>query len=381
MQNYSFFEIPIIRTNLYPLTFQLEIADLQVGMLTIREKWEFEFLNNSQQTAPHLYINGSWSPDSNSIQILAGLKNNQILKFNDQILAFRTDEKQLLNLQNIPPHWEHFQYAGEPLFYANWWHVFQQAALEIKADFHRVTNNRKSLVITDSATHIYSDDQVFVEEGAEIKGAIIDGSNGPVYIGKNTKINPGTVIRGSLALLEGSELSMGAILRGDSIIGPYCRVGGEVTNSVFLGYSNKAHHGYVGNSVIGQWCNLGAGTSVSNMKNDRSSIQTYNYNSCSFEDSQQPFLGMVLGNFTNCGIHSAFNSGSCIGGYSNLYNTTLHSNFVPAFSKGFAPNYKKIDREEVQQTAFMAYAQKGKEFSTQDAEGIRKVFELNASFE
>ena len=222
--------------------------------------------------------------------------------------------------------------------------IFLKNGDQLEVDFPLLTVGKSSLDIDQSNTLI--GDSIFVEEGARVSASIINAEDGPVYIGKNAQVMEGSLIRGPFALLDNSTLKMGAKIYGPTTFGPHCKVGGEVGNSVIQGYSNKAHDGYLGNSVIGEWCNLGADTNTSNLKNNYSSVKTWNYVTETMEDSGTQYCGLTMGDHSKCGINTMFNTGTVVGVFANVFGGGFPAKFIPSFSWGESNSYSHIRKEK-----------------------------------
>src|SRR5690606_2063675 len=207
-------------------------------------------------------------------------------------------------------------------------------ASELRADFGLITSGRKSQEINDPFTIAYNAPDIFVEEGAQIRAAVLNAENGPIYIGRNARVEEGALIRGPFALCEGSTVNMGAKMRGDSTVGPFSKIGGEVSNSVIFGYSNKGHDGFLGNSVIGEWCNIGADTNTSNLKNNYSPVRLWDYTKGTFANTGLQFCGLMMGDHSKCGINTMFNTGTVVGVGALVFGEGYPRNFIPSFSWG-----------------------------------------------
>lgn len=392
--NVLLFDDPRIKGSLLPLTYVRPVSYIRVGIFTIHEKWKralnttpgfvtdhsLSHLFPSGSGKDNLLINGALCPD---IQIVAALKNlrpGSGLCHKGYLLGYRlpseiNDRLCFSNLMETCA-----EYSQEVTLISKPWHIFQKNAGQIKADFPLVVAGRKSAVVSDKYTVVYNQEAVFIEEGASIKSAVIDAEKGPVYIGKNTKIHPGTVIYGSFALLDHSEVAIGTKLRGDTTVGPFSKVGGEITNSVIFGYSNKGHEGYLGNSVIGEWCNLGAATNTSNMKNDYKNVRLWDYSTAKFEDTGSAFCGLIMGDHTKTGINVMFNSGTSVGIACNLYNPGYFRNLIPSFYMGSPDKLSTHPLKKSMETASRMMHRRNVSFSDSDAEVFQKVFELTAQF-
>jgi UDP-N-acetylglucosamine diphosphorylase/glucosamine-1-phosphate N-acetyltransferase len=272
------------------------------------------------------------------------------------------------------------QISSEPTLIQKTWNIFQLNAAELKKDFALLTKGRKSQPIGDPHTIVYASENIFIEEGAKIKAAVLNAESGPIYIGKNTEIQEGALIRGPFALCEGSTVNMGAKLRGDTTVGPYSKVGGEISNAVFFGYSNKGHDGFLGNSVIGEWCNLGADTNTSNLKNNYAQVKLWDYTKGGFSNTGLQFCGLMMGDHSKCGINTMFNTGTVIGVGSNIFGDGFPRNFIPSFSWGGAAGFSTFTMAKFLETVKAVYGRRGKEWTQEDQEIIERVFDLTKSF-
>ena len=220
----------------------------------------------------------------------------------------------------------------EPVMIGERWHIFQLNDIVLKQDFDAYTTNRKSQELSDSNTLIGSKSDLFIEEGASIEGAILNTTTGPIYVGRQSEIMEGSLIRGGLALCENATLKMGSKVYGACSIGPHCKVGGEINNVIFQSYSNKGHDGFLGNSIIGEWCNLGADTNTSNLKNNYSNVKTYSYGSKSEIKTTMQFMGLCMGDYSKSGINTMFNTASVIGVSCNVFGSGFPAKHIPSFS-------------------------------------------------
>lgn len=343
-----------VRIHLLPLTFTRPVAEVIAGMDTITKKWKRYFENVSflspgymkavfgtNISSDNLLIDGSIIPNKELVESLKSLKTNQSFKNKDgDIIAARLSKEQLdevfyfeefldlskLKLSVVKNNIE-YKSISRP------WHIFSMANELINEDFIFKTNSHKSMPIPDSNRFVKKEN-IFIEEGAVVEFSILNASNGPIYISKNAEIMENCVIRGPFYLGENSTLKIGCKIYGPTSIGSHCKVGGEVNNSVFFNYSNKAHDGFIGNSVIGEWCNLGADTNNSNLKNTYDIVKLWSYAANGFDSTGLQFCGLIMGDHCKCGINTMFNTGSVIGVSCNLFGDGFHRNFIPSFSWG-----------------------------------------------
>lgn len=391
MNQILLFDDPAIRGSLLPFTFTRPVADIRVGILKISEKWHKytsaevfyltqEYLQTKfpRNTEPALAINGAWLPEDFSFTILRKLGPNQALFWGKTLLATYIGETEK-NL-GFAMDKEIIQIEKEPTLIQKSWNIFQFNASEIKKDFALLTTGRTSQPINDPHTILYASDNIFLEEGAKVKAAVLNAEAGPIYIGKNAEIQEGALIRGPFALCEGSTVNMGAKLRGDTTVGPFSKVGGEISNAVFFGYANKGHDGFLGNSVIGEWCNLGADTNTSNLKNNYAPVKLWDYTKGGFSNTGLQFCGLMMGDHSKCGINTMFNTGTVVGVGSNIFGDGFPRNFIPSFSWGGAAGFSTFSLPKFDETAKAVFGRRGKEWSQVEKEIIERVFDLTKSY-
>lgn len=341
--NYILFDDPVFRANLLPFTFTKPVSEIRCGIDTITEKWT-DFLGQKPsflsqdylQTKYELliendnvFINGALIPNQTLLEALGNLAANTGLFQGEILLAYRG------KTLDFEPKNQLFLESKITII-SSLVSIFTENPNQITADFQRITLNKQSEIITDKFTMCYAPQNIFIEKGANLKACILNAENGPIYIGKNAQIQEGAIIQGPFALSENSVISLGAKIRGGVSIGPNCKVGGEVSMSVFLGNSNKGHDGYLGCSVIGEWCNLGANTNNSNLKNDWTNVKLYNYRTAQLEDTQKQFVGLFMGDFCKVGISTMFNTGTVMGLSANVFGSGFQDKFIPSFSWGGA---------------------------------------------
>ena len=340
--------------DLLPLSFTRPICDFRIGITTIREKWSalvadaeihalpVEFLRArfgrpDDETEEMLFISGAVVPDEDIAAKILSLKKGSAIMCEGRVLAFRGSLKDLEG-QNISDVFEEdLRHLRRP------YDVFLMNPLVLVEDYKRIIAGRKSQPLSDTNKILgpMADEdgmpRIFLEEGAEVEGAILNLNEGPIYVGKDAKILEGCCVRGPIAFCDHSVARMGSKLYGGSTFGPYVKVGGEIDNSVIFGYSNKAHDGYLGNAVVGEWCNIGAGVNCSNLKNDYSKIRLWNYRLRSFARTDLQFCGPIIGDHTKLGINVMLNTATVIGVGVNIYGSGFPRAFVPSFLEG-SPN-------------------------------------------
>ena len=223
--------------------------------------------------------------------------------------------------------------------------------------------------------NVISPENIFIEEGAKLEFVTLNASTGPIYIGKNAEIMEGSVIRGPFALCEEAQVKLASKVYGATTVGPYCRIGGEVNNSVLFGYSNKGHEGFLGNSVLGEWCNIGADSNNSNLKNNYEEVKLWSYETEGFEKTGLQFCGLMMGDHSKCGINTMFNTGTVVGVSTNIFGSGFPRNFVPSFSWGGASGFTTYITKKAFETARIAMARRHVDFDEQEAKILEHVFE------
>ena len=346
--DFTLFDESELRDHLMPFTALRPIAHIRVGIFSIYEKWEMH-LKGKASFLSASYFHTHFPFQSNEWHINAALLPDDALT--QQILSLTAGEKLMSKEGVLLAHrgattTKERIATGTIRMIHRIWDIFSFNGEEIKKDFEWIYQTRKRAITIDSSTILYGKENIFIEEGASIKAAIINAETGPVFIAKGAEVQEGTLIRGGFALCEGAVAAMGSKFRGDCTIGPYSKVGGEVNNTVFFGYSNKGHDGYIGNSVVGEWCNLAAATNVSNMKNNHSEVSVYNMSTDAYEKTGKAFCGVFIGDYSRCGIGTTLNTGTVVGIGANLYDTGFPSKFIPSYSWGSPQELRPYKKEE-----------------------------------
>ena len=384
------------RERLLPLTYTRPVCELRVGILTIREKWERhldgeasyitqDYLSDKYDikiAELNYIINGSVLPSDELAAIVKGLRINQALLYNEELIAAKLDKTQFEYLmdKDEAEEMEGFDLQDIPFLKINDLHdIFSLNDAAMRDDFKLLTKGRESQPIPES-NRVVAPENIFLEEGASVECSILNASTGPIYIGKNAQIMEGCAIRGGFAMCENSILKMGAKIYGATTLGPWCKVGGEVNNSVLLANSNKGHEGFLGNSVLGEWCNIGADTNNSNLKNNYAEVKLWNYATERFEPTGKQFCGLVLGDHTKCGINTMFNTGTVVGVSANIYGGGFPRNFVPSFAWGGAAGMTTYRTAKAFETAERVMERRGKELTPEERLILLRVFEDSAKF-
>ena len=354
--NYILFDGPS-RNNLLPLTYTRPVADIRVGILTIREKWE-TFLQSTITSVTedylsdkfpmvefdeNIFINASFLPDSEIVKQITSLKPNELINSGDDLVAFYSSEKQdEVNLDSF----KKINHKQDLLKVKKLTDIFNINSSAIEADFNIITKDRISSKISIT-NNLICPENIFIEDGVKMEYVTLNASDGPIYISNECEIMEGSLIRGPFALCEKSTIKLGAKIYGGTTIGPYCKIGGEVNNSIVQGYSNKGHDGFLGNSLIGEWCNLGADTNTSNLKNNYADVKIWDYENDKFSSTGEQFCGLIMGDHSKSAINTMFNTGTVVGVCSNVFGSGFPRNFIPSFSWGGNKGFTDYKIEKV----------------------------------
>lgn len=395
--NIILFDEPTIRQNLLPLSFTRPVAYFRVGILTLIEKWQY--LTNlvvSTLTADYLqdkftpypnkqnyYVNGAIVPTEHLLDQFLELKIGESYWKGDMLLVYNGDSiesNSSEDLISIAKNSRKKEFEGEVLLIRDLWEIFLYNGAEIQHDFKLITEGRQSQPIDDKHTIVYNEANIFIEEGVKIRAAVLNAENGPIYIGRNAEIQEGALIKGPFAICQNSVVNMGAKMRGDVTIGPYSKVGGEVAASVIFGYTNKGHDGYLGNSVLGEWCNLGADTNTSNLKNNYAEVKIWNYAKGGFKNTGQQFCGLIMGDHSKCGINTMFNTGTVVGVSANIFGPGFPRNFIPSFSWGGTAGFETFALRKAYEVAEKVMERRRLEFDYREKDILKEVFDQTQQY-
>ena len=332
-----------------PLTLTRPVGNLRMGIFTNDERWKI-FLSEAiityktenylsgkypSSSMDVIEVNASVIPNEDMIAAIYHLSNNEVLMIGENWLARIGDATKVV------------EYKGEiPVIISERWHLFQKNGEVLLADFKLITAGRTSQELSSTNLVIGDENLIFLEEGAIVEGAILNTKTGPIYIAKHAEIMEGSIVRGPLAMNEHSALKLGTKIYGAVTLGPHCKVGGEVNNAVFQAYSNKGHDGFVGNSLIGEWCNLGADTNTSNLKNNYGFVSTYSYETNKEESTDIQFMGVCMGDHSKCGINTMFNTATVVGVSANIFGSGFPAKFIDSFSWGGADGIQTFKFEK-----------------------------------
>jgi UDP-N-acetylglucosamine diphosphorylase/glucosamine-1-phosphate N-acetyltransferase len=387
--NYILFD-GTVRNALLPFTFTRPVADIRIGILTLREKWE-NYLGSTTTTVTEEYlmekfpmvemeenvmINASFLPNATLVEWIQNLNPKQAIVFEEEIVAFYSQDTQ----EEVDfDQYELLSFESELMRIANTWDIFAKNDRAIRDDFELLTADRTSQPIPKSV-NVIAPENIFIEEGAQLEFVTLNASTGPIYIGKNSEIMEGSVIRGPFALCESGRVKLATKVYGATTVGPHSVIGGEVNNSVLFGYSNKGHDGFLGNSVLGEWCNIGADSNNSNLKNNYEEVRLWSYETEGFAKTGLQFCGLMMGDHSKCGINTMFNTGTVVGVSANIFGAGFPRNFVPSFSWGGAAGFSTYLTQKAFQTAKIVMARRNVEFTEQDAAILTHVFEETKKF-
>jgi UDP-N-acetylglucosamine diphosphorylase / glucose-1-phosphate thymidylyltransferase / UDP-N-acetylgalactosamine diphosphorylase / glucosamine-1-phosphate N-acetyltransferase / galactosamine-1-phosphate N-acetyltransferase len=348
MKNLIIFDDAETRQKLLPLTFTRPIGQFRFGMDTLAEKWTaflgltpsfltIEYLSKKylcQYDSENLYVNGAYCADENLAEQVKNLGENEAIFDGETLVALFTNQQLKYPIKPDFTKINKKLISTSSIAIRQLSDIFIYNGKQLEVDFQRFTNGIKSEKPTDPFTVLYNESNIFISANVSIKAAVLDASSGPIFIDKNAKIEIGALIQGPCYLGENSVLSLGAKIRPNTTIGPNCKVGGEVSKSVIFGYSNKSHDGFMGCSVLGEWCNWGAGTNNSNLKNDYKLVSLYNYFTQKMTPTDQLFVGTIMGDYCKTAIGTQLNTGTVVGISSNIFQHGFPAKFIPSFTWG-----------------------------------------------
>ncbi len=381
------------RKTLLPLTHTRPVSEIRIGILKISEKWahyskqKISFLTvdylkelfPSQLTNDNFYVNGAILPNAEIVNEIKSLKIGECLIQGSLVIAIRTSNSERVDsfdqldkgiVKTTPSKIERLVFA---------WDVFSLNEKALTDDYEILTQGRKSQPIS-STNRVLNADKIFIEEGAKVECAILNASSGCIYIGKDSEVMEGAMIRGPFSLGEHSQVKMGAKIYGATTVGPHCKVSGEISNSVLFGFSNKAHDGFLGNSVLGEWCNLGADTNNSNLKNNYSKVKVWNYAHDDYINTGLQFCGLIMGDHSKCSINTMFNTGTVVGVSANVFGNGFPPKFIPSFSWGGSEGFATYRLEDAIEVATRVYERRKMVFGEKEHSVMRSLFDLNTRY-
>ncbi|WP_136468084.1 GlmU family protein [Flagellimonas onchidii] len=373
------------RQALLPFTFTRPVAEIRIGILTITEKWKRRlhaplsfkteaYLSEKYPmitTTDNIVIDGSIVPNGEFAGLIRSLNTYEAVQYVDRIVAYHTEDPTAV------PDFSKYQiktFEGSLITINYTWDIFSKNGEALQEDFEFITKGRKSAPISNT-NKLIAPENIFLEEGAIVEHSILNATEGPIYIGAHAEIWEGGLIRGGLALCENAVVKMGAKIYGPTTVGPFGKVCGEISNSVIFGYSSKGHEGYLGNAVLGEWCNIGADSNNSNLKNNYAKVRMWNYETQGFDHTGLQFCGLMMGDHSKTAINTMFNTGTVIGVNSNIYVPGFPRNFIPSFSWGGASGFSTYMPKRAFEAAKVMMARRGKEFDEKEAKILEHVFE------
>ncbi|GMN09212.1 GlmU family protein [Croceitalea sp. MTPC9] len=373
------------RDALLPFTFTRPVAEIRIGILTIKEKWDTwlktdcSYLTEDYLTKKfplkaekeNLVVNAAYLPNEELVKAVKNLKSGEALVIEEEYVAYVTQEPKA---EFDSSAYKLTNFKNNTITVKNTWDIFSNNGEALQSDFNVITKGRKSAPISNT-NHLIAAENIFLEEGAQVEYSILNASEGPIYLGKNSLVMEGNMIRGALALCDNAVIKMGAKMYGPTTIGPYGKVCGEVNNSVIFGYSSKGHDGYLGNSVLGEWCNIGADSNNSNLKNNYAKVRLWNYDTEKFDQTNLQFCGLMMGDHSKTAINTMFNTGTVIGVNVNVYTPGFPRNFIPSFSWGGASGFSTYMPKRAFEAAEVMMARRGVEFDETEADILNHVFE------
>lgn len=385
--NYILFD-SFYREALLPFAYTRPVADIRVGILTIREKWE-KLLNTKTSTLTEDYlsikyplikgeknmlINGSVLPTAALVEEVKALKPGETLSRNDQVVAMFLDAEDVDMAADVDST-EDIVSQQEFIQIKNNWDIFYYNGRTIISDFELLTKGRKSQPVSKTNFINGNASLIFIEEGASVEFAFLNTKQGPIYIGKDAEVMEGAKIKGPFALCEHATVKMDAKIYAGTTIGPHSKAGGELNNVVIFGYSNKGHDGFMGHSVMGEWCNIGADTNTSNLKNTYDNVRLWSYPEESFVNTGLQFCGLMLGDHSKCGINTMFNTGTVVGVSANIFGSGYQRNFIPSFSWGGTQGFQTFKLNRAFKVAEAMMSRRGIEFDQVEKDILTHVYE------
>lgn len=372
--------------SLLPLTYTRPVSEIRIGILTIKEKWEKYLKSNASYSCkdylsakypaeyksgkPNLFIASNVLPDAKLISAIKKLKTGQGIKKNNVVVAYCGAETNMVHdVMNCS------EYSGNIVKIENVWDIFSKNGEALRADFEFLTKGRRSQALSKSNIVVGKKNLIFLEKGAKVEAATFNTTNGPIYIGKNAEVMEGSMVRGPFALCDDSTLKLACKIYGPTTIGPHCKVGGEINNSVVFGYSNKAHDGFLGNSVVGEWCNLGADTNNSNLKNNYGEVKIFSYANNGTISTGLQFCGLIMGDHSKCGINTMFNTGTVVGVGANIFGGGFPPTHIPSFVWGGLDGFDTYRLEKMFETTERVYARRHQTLDKTERKILETIFQ------
>lgn len=359
-----------------PLTLTRPLGELRMGIFTNSERWKFfdagaeisygteSYLKPvfGRNDEAEVLINAAVIPNEELAVAVFSLGENEQLLLGDQWIAKRGTGENRVEFTGVAP-----------VYIEQRWDLFLKNGIVLSADFDLVKAGRTSEPLSPTNILIGDPDLLFIEEGAIVEASVINTTGGPVYIGKKSEVMEGSLVRGPFALCDGGSLKMGSKVYGATTVGPQCRVGGEINNVIFQAYSNKGHDGFLGNAVIGEWCNIGADSNCSNLKNNYGAVSTYSYETRQEEETGIQFMGLIMGDHSKCAINTMFNTATVVGVSANIFGAGFPAKHVPSFSWGGAEGFVSFRFDKAIEAAENMMARRGKKLTEAEIAVLRHI--------
>lgn len=396
-RNIILFDLPAVRENLLPLSYTRPIADFLVGITTLRKKWESflagEFSYSTvgylsekypmKAAEENLFIASNIIATEQLARRLVSLEPGEVLMADTMagqrvLVGFKGGANRLDEVIHSMPGGIVYEEKVDAINYV--YDIFLLNGRQIEADFDVLTAGREGQSIPRSNTVIGDPERIYIESGAIVEGVVLNASHGPIYVGRHVEIMEGSCLRGPIALGEHSTVNMGTRIYPGTSLGPWCKVGGELNNVVIFGFTNKAHDGFLGNAVIGEWCNLGAGCVASNLKNDYTEIKLWNYPSHRFLRTGLQFCGLIMADHSKAGINTMFNTATVVGVGVNIHGSGFPRNFIASFSEGGPSGFTDLPMEKFFDIAKRMMARRGRSLSEADNRIFHAIRELAENY-
>lgn len=396
-RNIILFDLPAVRENLLPLSYTRPIADFLVGITTLRKKWESflagEFSYSTvgylsekypmKAAEENLFIASNIIATEHLARRLDTLEPGEVLMADTMagqrvLVGFKGGPNRLDEVIHSMPAGIVYEEKVDAINYV--YDIFLLNGRQIEADFDVLTAGREGQSIPRSNIVIGDPDRIYIESGAIVEGVVLNASHGPIYVGRHVEIMEGSCLRGPIALGEHSTVNMGTRIYPGTSLGPWCKVGGELNNVVIFGFTNKAHDGFLGNAVIGEWCNLGAGCVASNLKNDYTEIKLWNYPSHRFLRTGLQFCGLIMADHSKAGINTMFNTATVVGVGVNIHGSGFPRNFIASFSEGGPSGFTDLPMEKFFDIAKRMMARRGRSLSEADNRIFHAIRELAENY-
>ena len=376
------------RDCLLPFVYLRPVADLMMGMMTFRDRWSLlvnadisvetaSYLQEKPMQSADFCVLASCVPDTRFVEAVLSLKPKEKLMYNDQLLAYNgslsfhdNGLKDYKIVELVDSTFKHVKFS---------WDLFRHNGFALRCDYELLSQLKSSTQPSETNT-LLGKGSLFIGPNVNMEGVSLNTTSGPIYIDDGATVMEGSLLRGPLYIGKNSVVKMGAKIYGDTTIGQEVKVGGELSNVVFFGFSNKGHDGFLGNAVVGQWCNIGAATDASNLKNDYSNVKAWSYSQNRFIDTGLQFCGLLMGDHSQCAIHTTFNTATTVGVGCNIFGSGFPRTYIPSFSRGGAQGLVENKIEKVQQTAQLMMQRRGQRIDESYNNLLADIFGQTAAF-